>query len=76
MNLDVDIRSRMLGTGMGNIEQMGEKLAKNIESTDSMNQVDLIKLQQEMASYTNTISMMSTMLKSLSDTDKEVIRAI
>jgi hypothetical protein len=65
-----------MGTGLNEIENTGEQLVKNIDKADSMNQVDIIRLQQQMAAYNNTISMMSTMLKSLSDTDKEVIRAM
>ena len=71
-----NIRTQVMGTGLDGIEKMGEQLAKTIDNSDSMNQVDMIKLQQQMTAYNNTISMMSTMLKSLGDTDKEVIRAM
>ena len=53
---------------------MEQEIASSIENTDAMNQVDLIALQQKTAAYSNTIAMMSTMLKHLADTDKEVIR--
>ncbi|MDR1613531.1 MAG: hypothetical protein LBT97_12235 [Planctomycetota bacterium] len=71
-----NIRTQIMGAGLNGIENTGAQLAKNIENTDAMNQADLIKLQQQVSVYNNTISMMSTMLKSLGDTDKEVIRAM
>lgn len=74
--MDYNIKSKIMGGGLDNIDKMGAKLAKSIETVDSNNQVDMIKLQQQIASYSNTISMMSNMLKNLSDTDKEVIRAM
>ncbi|MDR2390601.1 MAG: hypothetical protein LBE84_02825 [Planctomycetota bacterium] len=73
---DFNIRTQIMGTGLDGIEKMGGQLTKNIDNADSMNQVDMIRLQQQMTAYNNTISMMSTMLKSLGDTDKEVIRAM
>ena len=74
--MDFDIRGRVMGGGLDGLAKMGTTLAKSIETTDAMNQVDMLKLQQQMATYTNTISMMSNLLKNLNDTDKEVIRAM
>ena len=74
--MDFDIRGRVMGGGLDNLSKMGTALAKGIETTDAMNQVDMLKLQQQMATYNNTVSMMSNLLKNLNDTDKEVIRAM
>ena len=74
--MDFNIRAKVMGSGLENIDKIGSKIASSIESTDNMNQVDILKLQQQITSYSNTISMMSNMLKSLADTDKEVIRAM
>ena len=74
--MDFNIRGNVMGGGLNSLEKMGKALAAGIETTDAMNQVDMIKLQQQMASYNNTVSMMSNLLKNLNDTDKEVIRAM
>lgn len=74
--MDFNIKSRVMGAGLHGLEQMGTELAGSIESTDGMNQLDMIKLQQQVSTYSNTVSMMSNLLKNMSDTDKEVIRAM
>lgn len=69
-----NIRQRIETTGMGQISKKEKEFAAALnKSGDNMNQADLIKLQQATAMYTNTLSLMSTMLKTLEDTGKEVI---
>jgi hypothetical protein len=60
--------------GLNGLGAMADTLAKKINSTDANDQIGYLKLQQEIASYTNTVSLMTNILKNLSDTDKEVIR--
>ncbi|MDR3077298.1 MAG: hypothetical protein LBV15_00865 [Planctomycetota bacterium] len=74
MSLNVNIRDQVMTKGFSGLSGMASDLTKAIETTDTNDQVAFLKLQQQMASYTNTISLMSNMLKGLSDTDKEVIR--
>lgn len=69
-----NIRNQVQAKGYSSIDKLEQDIAKALESTDEMNQLDLIKLQQKTAAYSNTIAMMSGMLKSLSESDKEVIR--
>ncbi|MDR1519820.1 MAG: EscF/YscF/HrpA family type III secretion system needle major subunit [Planctomycetota bacterium] len=67
--------SSLVKTGFSDkIQNMGTQVAQKINDVDPTNQVDLIKLQQEMAMYTNTLSMMSNITKNLADADKEIIR--
>ena len=70
----VNIRDVVMTQGFTSIEKTEQEIAKSLNETDGMNQLDLIKLQQQTTQYANTISMMSTILKNLGDTDKEVIR--
>ena len=72
--MGLTISDQIQNKGFSGISQMEQEIASSIENTDAMNQVDLIALQQKTAAYSNTIAMMSTMLKHLADTDKEVIR--
>ncbi|MDR0362001.1 MAG: EscF/YscF/HrpA family type III secretion system needle major subunit [Planctomycetota bacterium] len=76
-NGNYDIRGAITGSGYARLDDMGADLTRKINGAGSdMTQVDLIKLQQQISAYTNTISMMSNILKNLGDTDKEVIRAM
>lgn len=72
--MDFNIRTNVMGKGLDGIAKTGEIIASEIEQTDGMNQIDMLKLQQKMSNYTNTIALMTNMLKGLADTDKEVIR--
>ncbi len=70
----VNIRDTVQNAGLQSINNLAQDIAETLNNSDNLDQVDLLVLQQKMSSYTNTISMMSGMLKSLSDTDKEIIR--
>ena len=69
-----NIRDQVMSVGLSSIAQTEQEIATALNTTDAMNQQDLIKLQQMTTEYANTISMMTTILKNLGDTDKEVIR--
>lgn len=62
-----------LNQGLGQMDKAASDLASAISKTDPMNQVEMIKLQQKMNMYTNSSSMYSTLFKSISDTEKNVI---
>jgi hypothetical protein len=69
----VNIRDRLMNSGLSGLDTMATQLAAEIDSTDTNNQTEYLKLQQKIASYTNTVSLMTNILKNLSDTDKAVI---
>ncbi len=69
-----NIRNNVQNAGFSSIQKLESGIAESLNSSSELNQLDLIKLQQKTAAYSNTISMMSGMLKSLSESDKEVIR--
>lgn len=71
---DFNIRAQVQNHGFSNISGLEKEIAKDIESGNELNQLDMIRLQQKTSSYTNMISLMSTMLKTMADTDKEIIR--
>lgn len=73
---DFNIRNDLFGKGVSNVESAGQKVADKINSSDEMDQLTLIELQQEMSNYNNMLSLITTMLKGLSDTDKEIIRNV
>lgn len=73
---DFNIRDVIRGSGFDSVSDFEKKVAEKMKTADASNQLELIELQSDMQKYTNTISLMSTMLKSLADTDKEIIRAI
>lgn len=70
--MSLNIRNT-LQHGLGSMEKAGNELAKSIEKADVMNQVDMIKLQQKLATYTNNSSMYSSLFKTMADTDKGII---
>jgi len=69
-----NIRDQVQSSGYASISRTEQTIATQLNSTEEMNQLDLIKLQQQTTQYANTISMMTTILKNLGDSDKEVIR--
>lgn len=71
---DISIRDQIMGKGFDQISSLENDIAKAINNADEMNQLDLIEIQQMTAQYTATISLMSNILKDLSDSDSEVIR--
>jgi len=70
----LNIRDQVQSSGYSLIDRTEQNITKALNETDAMNQLDLIKLQQQTTQYANTISMMTTILKNLGDSDKEVIR--
>ena len=70
----ITIRDQVQQSGYSLIDQTERNITKALNETDGMNQLDLIKLQQQTTQYANTVSMMTTILKNLGDSDKEVIR--
>ncbi len=62
-----------LNTGLSGMDKMAKDIAKAIENTDVSNQMDMIKLQQKLESYTNNSAMYSSLYKTLAETDKGVI---
>lgn len=69
------LRDRITGYGFQNIKKLENEIADKIRQTDQMSQQDLLILQQKTTTYANTINMLSTITKSLSDSDREVIRS-
>jgi uncharacterized protein YukE len=62
---------------MSDIEEAAADLLRRLGGGgDTVNQVDMKKLEQQMTEYNKTVAMMSHALKSLGDTDQEVIRAM
>jgi len=72
--MTINIRDQVQASGFSLIDQTAQNIASSLNKTGEMSQMDLIKLQQQTTQYANTISMMTTILKNLGDTDKEVIR--
>jgi len=70
----ITIRDQVQSSGYSLIGRTEQNITNALNETDAMNQLDLIKLQQQTTQYANTISMMTTILKNLGDSDKEVIR--
>ena len=72
--MNVNIRDQVMSQGLGSIGTIEKKIADAMKTTGEMSQLDLIKLQQQTTQYSNTITMMTNILKNLGDSDKEVIR--
>ena len=72
--MTINIRDQVVNKGFSGIDGMQKDIASAIEKTDGADQVGLMKLQQQIASYTNTISLMSSILNTMAETDKEIIR--
>ena len=72
--MGLNIRDQVQSRGFASISATEQNITNALNETDGMNQLDLIKLQQQTTQYANTISMMTTILKNLGDSDKEVIR--
>ena len=70
----LNIRDQVQSKGYSSIDQMEKNIVNQLNTTDEMNQLDLLNLQVQTTQYSNTISMMTNILKGLGDTDKEVIR--
>lgn len=71
------IRQAINDSGLKKIENIEKNVASTLEGLkegEELSQTALLQLQQKINSQTNTLSMMSTILKSLADSDKEVIR--
>lgn len=69
-----NIRDQVQSSGFSSISRTEQNISTSLSQTEEMNQLDLIKLQQQTTQYANTISMMTTILKNLGDSDKEIIR--
>ena len=72
--MSMNIRDQVQSSGYATIAKLEQDIVNSLNKTEEMNQLDLIKLQQQTTSYGNTVSMMTTIFKNLGDTDKEVIR--
>lgn len=69
------LTGKVMDAGMSSIMNLEAQIAAKLnDSSGEMSQVELIELQQMMSNYTNTISMMTNILKDLSDADAEIIR--
>ncbi len=64
-----NIRDSLETKGLGTINKLAE-----LDSTEELDQVDLLVLQQKMNTYSSTISMVSNLQKTLADSDDEIIR--
>lgn len=63
-----------LTKGLDNMEKSGKDLAQDIQNVNVMNQIDMIKLQQKITTYTNNSALYSSLFKTLADTDKNIIQ--
>lgn len=71
------IRNAVQTTGLDKLEQSEKDIAatlNKLKPDEELSQTELLKLQQKLNSQANTLSMMSTIMKSMTDADKEVIR--
>lgn len=66
----LDMGKTMLNQAEKGIQAQIDK----INASEEPSQVDLIELQSLTGAYTNYVSMLSNILKGLSDSDSEVIR--
>ncbi len=74
VNNNVNIRDTLQSKGIDTINSLATDIAETLNSADELDQVDLLVLQQKMSTYTNTVSMISGMQKSLADSDDEIVR--
>lgn len=72
---NVTLRDRINTYGLQSIKKLENEIADKVKQTSEMSQQDLLILQQKTTTYANTIQMLSTITKSLSDSDREVIRS-
>ncbi|MDR1534535.1 MAG: hypothetical protein LBU64_05480 [Planctomycetota bacterium] len=70
----VNIGNQVMTGGLNQVADRSSQISQQINETDGNDQVALIRLQNEIAKYTSSISLFSNLLKNLADTDKEVIR--
>lgn len=71
----MNIRDQIKTQGFSFLETNEKNIADIMNnSTENLSQVDLLKMQQQTNQYANTITMLTTILKNLTDSDKEVIR--
>lgn len=71
------IRNAIENAGLSKIAKSEENIAKTLSALspdEELSQTELLKLQQKVSSQTNTLGMMTAILKTLADSDKEVIR--
>ncbi len=69
-----NIRDTLQSKGLDSINKLAEDIAGILDSTEELDQVDLLVLQQKMNTYSSTISMVSNLQKTLADSDDEIIR--
>ncbi len=72
--MSVNIRDTLQSKGIETINTIAQDIADTLSSSEELDQVDLLVLQQKMSTYTNTVSMISSMQKSLADSDDEIVR--
>jgi hypothetical protein len=73
-SFNINLKNTLQTQGLSTLEKNQQDIAKTLNAGGELSQLDYLNLQQKMQAYTTTISMMSTMMKSLTDSDKEVIR--
>jgi hypothetical protein len=73
-SFNINLKNTLQNQGLSTLEKNQQDIAKTLNAGGELSQLDYLNLQQKMQAYTTTISMMSTMMKSLTDSDKEVIR--
>ena len=73
MDMNVRLSDQVTSKGLGKLESIEEEIAKRLNGQSELSQSDLIRFQKEISDYTNTVSAMSGLLKSLSDSDKGII---
>ncbi len=73
MDMNVRLSDQVTSKGLGTLESIEKDIAKRVNGQSELSQSDLIRFQKEISDYTNTVSAMSGLLKSLSDSDKGII---
>lgn len=75
--INSSIRQSIESAGYSKIAASEKSIANTLNELDpetELSQTELLKLQQKISSQTNTLGMMTAILKTLADSDKEVIR--
>jgi hypothetical protein len=73
MGMNVRLSDQVATTGLGTLGEIEKDIAAKLDGKTELSQTELIQFQKKISDYSNTISMMSGLLKSLSDSDKGII---
>lgn len=72
--MSMNIREQLNTKGYDSIDKLSGEISDSLNVEGEMDQADLLRLQQQMSEYTARLSLMTTIFKTLADTEKEIIR--